>query len=241
LKLQHFLFKKGVFSRRESEKMIREGYVHVNGKIITDHLTTVLPSDFIYLNKKIFEYANRLGLVLFHKPPGVWTNCKLRENQKEVIDFLPQKFKMYSSIGRLDKPSEGLILFTNDGVFANQFLNSNQLHERMYHVWCKHQLTRQNIEQMQMGVLLTDGITQPCKITQINSKCYEFRLHEGKNRQIRRMIEVCNTSVTRLKRWTFSTYKLGNIAVGQWRFISLKRQFLIRCQPLLKKDSSKSF
>ena len=228
MKLQHYLSKRGVFSRRVAEAMIRDGYVLVNGAVEKNHLFQVSEDDHVSFAEKIQAYAQQLGVLLINKPRGVWTNCKIGAQEKEVLDLLPKQYRMYSSVGRLDKDSEGLILFTNDGVFANQFLNSDETHERVYHVWTKHALTNAHQRNLRSGVILTDGITKPCEVAEIKRHCYELRLTEGKNRQIRRMVETCGTHVTRLKRVSFGDYELGGIVSGQYRCQSLTDQFYDR-------------
>ena len=235
MKLQHFLSKQGVFSRRVSETMINDGFVMVNGQVQSNPLHVVGDNDHVMLADKIDDYANQLGVILMHKPRGVWTNCKQGAGEKEVVDILPKKYRHYSSIGRLDKDSEGLILFTNDGVYANQFLNSGDVHERVYHVWIKQSLTYKHQQQLMAGILLDDGRTKPCKVSEIKRGCYEFTLIEGKNRQIRRMVEWCGTYVTRLKRVSFGQHALGGIVAGQYRWISLKKPFIHRAKAFLKR------
>ena len=201
--------------------MIKDGYVMVNGCEVTDSLYAVQESDVVTFSDKINDYANGLGLILFNKPRGVWTNCKVGKNEREVIDLLPKKYRDYSSIGRLDKDSEGLILFTNDGVFANRFLNSDEVHERRYLVWTKQELSDQHLKQLSSGVLLDDGPTLPASVKKVERNCYEFILTEGRNRQIRRMIDVCRTHVIRLKRIQFGDYLLDDLSEGGYAFISL--------------------
>ena len=208
--------------------MVNDGYVLVNGAVQKDHLFFVNDGDHVSFAGKIKGYANSLGVLLIHKPRGIWTNCKHGAQEKEVLDLLPKAYKSYSSIGRLDKDSEGLILFTNDGVFANQFLNSDQIHERVYQVWTKNALSKTQQKQLSSGVMLNDGFTKPCQITEIKRQCYEFRLTEGRNRQIRRMVESTGTYVTRLKRILFGEYKLGGLTPGRYQYFSLKDQFLQR-------------
>jgi len=213
--------------------MIKKSYVLVNGRIEDNPLTIVNDADQITFSKNIHDYANTLGVLLVHKPRGVWTNCKQGSHEKEVVDLLPKKYRSFSSIGRLDKASEGLILFTNDGVFANQFLNSGEAHARVYHVWTQRPLTRSFQHQLSSGVMLSDGLTKPCDVREIKHGCYEFRLFEGKNRQIRRMVETCGTHVTRLKRVSFGEYDLGGIVSGQYWFESLAELFKKRLRRVL--------
>ena len=180
MKLQHFLSKQGVFSRRHSEKMINDGYILINGVVEVDHLFDVSNDDDVTFHPKIKLYAKKLGLVLINKPRGVWTNCKQGNKEKEVMDLLPERFKGYSSIGRLDKDSEGLILFTNHGPFANQFLNAGEEHQRIYSIRTKTLLTHQHLLNLKKGVFLDDGLTKPCDIYQIKNNTYEIVLTEGK-------------------------------------------------------------
>ncbi len=228
MKLQHFLSKKQIFSRRQSVIMIRNGFVKLNGNITNDFLHEVTHSDVISFVPKLKNYAAKLGVLTIHKPRGIWTNCKQGVSEKEVLDLLPKQYSNYASIGRLDKDSEGLILFANDGVFANSFLNAGESHIRTYHVWTKLALTNAQIKKLKAGVLLKDGVTKSCEINVIKPLCYEFKLIEGKNRQIRRMVESCNTYVTRLKRLTFGPYSLGRIVAGQFKFYSLTAHFYER-------------
>ena len=233
MKLHQLLYKQGVFSRRVSDDMIRSGYVLVNQVLIQDPLYMVSSTDVVSLHSNIHDYASKLGVILFNKPRGIFTNCKLNQNQKEIIDLLPKKYQSFASIGRLDKASEGLILLTNDGVFANQFLNHQETHERSYLVWTKSNLTQMQLSMLSKGVQLTDGYTKPCVVRQLKPRLYEFILTEGKNRQIRRMVEVCDTHVTRLKRISFSSYKLGDLLPGQFYFQSLSSVFLDRASAFL--------
>lgn len=221
-----------MFSRRQSEKMINDGYILINGVVEDNHLFDVSNDDNVTFHPKISSYAKQLGIVLINKPRGVWTNCKQGNKEKEVMDLLPKRFKGYSSIGRLDKDSEGLILFTNHGPFANQFLNAGEEHQRIYSIRTKTPLTHQHLLNLKKGVFLDDGLTKPCDIYQIKNNAYEIVLTEGKNRQIRRMIEWCGTYVTFLKRLTFSEYKLGSLKPGEFRFLSLELSFLKKAKSL---------
>ena len=208
--------------------MIKDGYVMVNDCVVTDSLYRVNDSDLVSFADKINDYANKLGVILFNKPRGVWTNCKVGENEEEVVDLLPKKYKDYSSIGRLDKDSQGLILFTNDGAFANRFLNSDEVHERRYLVWTKRELVDQELNQLARGVMLDDGPTLPATVKCVDRNCYEFILTEGKNRQIRRMVEFFGTHVIRLKRTHFGDFSLGSIGEGQFDFQALSAHFFGR-------------
>ena len=200
----------------------------VNDRVVTDSLYMVNDLDLVSFSDKIKNYANSLGVILFNKPRGVWTNCKVGENEQEVVDLLPKKYKNYSSIGRLDKDSQGLILFTNDGAFANRFLNSDEVHERRYLVWTKRELADQELNQLARGVMLDDGPTLPATVKCVDRNCYEFILTEGKNRQIRRMVEFFGTHVIRLKRTHFGDFSLGSIGEGQFDFQALSAHFFGR-------------
>ena len=128
--------------------MIKQGFVYVDGQCIDDSLFILNNDHVVTFSKKINDFADSLGFILFNKPRGIWTNCKQGHNEKEVLDYFQRYTATYSSIGRLDKDSEGLILFTNDGVFANQFLNSGQRHERVYELRTKKHFSTQ-LDQLQ--------------------------------------------------------------------------------------------
>ncbi|MGA0242020.1 MAG: pseudouridine synthase [Candidatus Marinamargulisbacteria bacterium] len=228
MKLQHYLSKRGVFSRRVADAMINAGYVSVNNEITTHSLQMISETDQVSFHPKIKTYAKGLGVIKMNKPRNIWTNCKQGNDQKELVDLLPKKYAHYSSIGRLDKASEGLILLTNDGVFANSFLNSGIPHKRVYYVWTKAPLSMRQQRDLSSGIQLTDGLTLPCKIMEIKKNQYEFHLFEGRNRQIRRMIEWCGTHVTKLKRLAFGDHILGGMVPGQYQFKSLESTFFER-------------
>ena len=232
MKLQHYLSKNHIFSRREADRLISQDFVTVDGVVVNDSLFQIEPDHEVGFSNKIHDYAYSLGVVLVNKPRGVWTNCKQGSGEKEVVDLLPIRFKHYSSVGRLDKDSEGLILFTNDGVFANQFLNSEEVHEREYLVTTKKPLSSKQQTQLENGVFLKDGITKPCRVMELKRGHYRFVLTEGKNRQIRRMVEACNTYVTGLKRVIFGSYRLGAIVPGQYKYQSLRDAFYDRVNQL---------
>lgn len=212
--------------------MVNDGYILVNGLVEDDHLFAVSDNDGVTFHSKIRPYAKQLGVLLINKPRGVWTNCKQGAKEKEILDLLPKRFNGYSSIGRLDKDSEGLILFTNYGPFANQFLNAGEDHVRIYSIRTKIPLTDAQLLNLKKGIFLDEGLTKPCDIYQIKNNLYEISLTEGKNRQIRRMIEWCGTYVTFLKRLTFSDYKLGALKSGEFRFMSLESLFLNNAKSL---------
>lgn len=213
--------------------MIQDGYVLVNARLETNSLYMVQPSDTVSFSKKIHDYANQLGVLLIHKPRGVWTHCKQGDHARQVMDALPKQFHQYASIGRLDKASEGLILFTNDGIFARQFLTNNAVHDRRYLVWTRHELSSNHLQQLSQGMVLSDGLTQPATVAHVQRNCYSFILTEGKNRQIRRMVEAVGSHVIRLKRTHFDSYSLGNIESGGYRHISLRSWFMNRVKGYL--------
>ena len=215
IRLQKAMADKGLCSRREAERHIAAGNVKVNGNIVTELGTKVDPDkDHIQLigQKQTFT------TILFHKPRGIMSNCP-EPGQKEILDLLPDSMQDLSTIGRLDRDSEGLILLTNDGRLARHYLNTDTPHEREYLVWVNQPLTEGQIDRLEGGVQLSGQETKPLTIDIINPKLIKMTMTEGKNRQIRRMLQKVEIRVTRLKRTRFDTHRLGTLKPGEWKKI----------------------
>lgn len=215
-RVQKYLSEKGILSRRKAEEALQKGLIKINGKVVTELGTKIDPQidtvevDASLLNKT-YTYLS------YFKPRGVVTNCP-QEDEKEITDLLPEKFKHLNSIGRLDKASEGLILLTDDGVFANKLLNKGTHYKRVYKVRTNETLSISEIEQLEKGVTILDGVlTKPCIIIPKEPKAYIFEMTEGKNRQIRRMIETTGKWVSHLKRLQFGPLNLNTLKPGEHR------------------------
>tara|TARA_B100001113_G_scaffold353228_1_gene356794 strand:+ start:901 stop:1590 length:690 start_codon:yes stop_codon:yes gene_type:complete len=219
LRIQKYLSQQGIVSRRKAEAFLKKGWILVNGEVVTKVGTQIDPTkDIVCLAEEAQLELKTSITLLIYKPKGVVTNCK-QEGEREVIDLLPGVYRQLSAIGRLDKDSEGLIVFTDNGVLANQFLNSDLSHERVYEVTTAHPVSQDQLTPLSNGVDIGGYMTKPCQITQVSLRRLEMTLTEGKNRQIRRMMHSVGNRVHRLKRVRFGPYRLGNLNPGEYHLV----------------------
>ena len=220
MRLQKYLSQHGIASRRKAEKFIQNGWVSVNGIPVTTTVTFVNPEhDIVELSEAAQREIDTFTVIAFHKPRDIITHSK-QHGETEIIDLLPPNYRHLHPIGRLDKASEGLILLTNHGVFATQFLNTDHPHPRTYMVTLAHPLTPAQHHQLCNGVDIGDVITLPCAVIQHTARRIEMTLYEGKNRQIRRMVQAVGNRVHRLIRTHFGPFALGKLGVGDYRVLS---------------------
>lgn len=227
LRLQKYLSDCGVCSRRRAEELIVEGKIIVNGEPCTKLGTKIDPSkDTVeYLGKKIIPRKKHTYLVL-NKPKGVTCTLSDIHAEETIVEFLPRIPHLYP-IGRLDKDSEGIILVTTDGAFANAVMHPRYTCEKEYLVICIGDVTEKDIENMQKGIILRDDDTGKEKIARIKSASITKKdtgrtylaiiLEEGQKRQIRRMFKTMNFTVQYLKRVRIGEVKLGRLPEGVCR------------------------
>ena len=224
----------GFCSRRAADRLIEEGKVKVNG--ITAGLgLKVLSKDIISVDNKIIPKEVENIYLVFNKPRGITctTDVSIKGNIISYINYPERIFP----IGRLDKPSEGLILMTNDGDIVNKILRSKNQHEKEYIVTVNKKITTAFIQKMSNGIPILDTVTNKCRVRKLNDNTFNIILTQGLNRQIRRMCDYLNYEVKKLKRVRIMNIELKNLETGSYRPISKgefsKLQFLI-------KDSSKT-
>jgi 23S rRNA pseudouridine2604 synthase len=218
VRINKYLTEVGFCSRREADRLIDSGRVTVNGMV------PVLGSR-ISLNDEVCVDGNRISApieehtyIAFNKPIGIVCTTDTKVEKDNIIDFINHPKRIFP-IGRLDKPSEGLILLTSDGDIINKILRARNNHEKEYIVTVDRPITKDFIQKMGSGVPILDTVTRKCFIEQISR--FEFRivLTQGLNRQIRRMCEYFGFEVTRLKRVRIMNITL-DMPVGQWRNLS---------------------
>jgi 16S rRNA U516 pseudouridylate synthase RsuA-like enzyme len=150
-RIQKYLSEKGICSRRKAEEWILNGWISINGLVVRELGTQLDPEfDDVSINSKATD--QRTTTIAYHKPRGIVTNCPL-QGEREVKEFLPKSLQHLSSIGRLDKDSEGLILFTDDGVLAKYYLDSKNPHEREYLVWVHKEIEPEQIQILEDGIV----------------------------------------------------------------------------------------
>jgi len=204
----------GFCSRREADRLIEQGKVTVNGEAAVMGLK-VTSSDSISVNGQIITKEVRNIYLAFNKPVGI-TCTTDRAIKGNIVDYINYPERIFP-IGRLDKPSDGLIFMTNDGDIVNKILRAKNNHEKEYVVRVKQPITPDFIEKMGSGIPILDTVTQKCKVSQIDDFTFNIVLTQGLNRQIRRMCDYLGYEVYNLKRVRIMNIKLGNLKKGQYR------------------------
>ena len=215
-RINKFLSEIGYCSRRAADKLIEQGRVKINGEVPLMG-TKISDGDEVSVNGKVVHRAKKKKMVyiVFNKPRGiVCTTDQLREKDN-IIDYINYPTRIFP-IGRLDKPSEGLIFLTNDGDIVNKILRARNNHEKEYEVYVDKPVTKEFVEHMKNGVPILDTITRKCKVKQTGKKTFKIILTQGLNRQIRRMCEYLGYEVKKLKRVRIMNIKL-DIKVGEYR------------------------
>ena len=216
-RLNKYISETGICSRREADTLIAEGKVTVNGTVAEMGLK-VSDADNITVNGKSLKAKPKRVYIAYNKPVGVTctTEKKIKSNIVSAINYKDRIFP----IGRLDRPSEGLIFLTNEGDIVNKILRAGNNHEKEYIVTVDKEIDQRFVEKMASGIPILDTITKPCKVKQLGKKRFNIILTQGLNRQIRRMCEYLGFEVTKLKRVRIMNVSLNDLAVGQWRFLS---------------------
>lgn len=234
-RLQKILSEMGIASRRASEELILEGRVTVNGQVATLGTKADAAKDHIKLNGKLLLRPEPKVYLMFNKPRGVVTTLRDPEGRPTVKDFLKRvKYRVFP-VGRLDYDSEGLLLLTNDGDFAQSLLHPSKKIFKTYLVKAKGEPDEAKIQKLRKGIKLMEGVTAPAKIKKLqkteNNTWFEMSIHEGKKRQIRRMFKEINHPVLKLTRIKFGALSLGDLKPGGYRFLTaeeiekMKREF----------------
>ncbi len=209
----------GYCSRREADKLIESGKVKING-VVADLGTKVSEKDCIQVaGQTITKKVPDIYLV-FHKPRGIicTTDTQVKDN---IISFLNYPQRIFP-IGRLDRPSEGLIFLTNDGDIVNKILRAHNKHEKEYIVTVNRKITSQFIRKMGNGIPILGTVTKQCEVEQINEQTFRIVLTQGLNRQIRRMCEYLGYEVKKLKRVRIMNIRLEKLKAGQYRHFTQK-------------------
>ena len=224
MRLQKFLAEAGVASRRKCEEIITAGRVTVNGKV-AELGSSVEEGDEVLLDGKAIAPSQKRVVVLLHKPRGVVSTASDPQGRRTVLDLVSDIPLRLYNVGRLDINSEGLLLLTNDGELAYRLTHPKFRVEKTYYAVTDGTLTASEIARLTNGVELDDGMTAPARVANVrptSSGCTSFTItiHEGRNRQIRRMLEAVGHRTLRLKRESFGPLTLGQIAPGTYRMLS---------------------
>jgi 23S rRNA pseudouridine2604 synthase len=216
-RINKYLSEVGYCSRRASDKLIDEGRVRINGQI-PEKGTKVLPGDVVSVDgKTISEPKEDFIYIAFNKPIGIVCTTDTIREKNNIIEFINYPKRIFP-IGRLDKPSEGLIFLTNDGDIVNKILRARNNHEKEYEVTVNKPITNAFIQKMSKGIPILDTVTRECYVKQNGSYTFTIILTQGLNRQIRRMCEFLDYRVTKLKRVRIMNISL-DVPVGKWRYL----------------------
>lgn len=227
IRLQKFMAEAGIASRRKCEEYINQGRVYVNGKMAA--IGTVIDPvfDLVEMDGKRVTVDEKKAVILFNKPRGVISSAADPKGRETVMDYFKNYPLRLYNVGRLDYDSEGLIIMTNDGDIAYKMMHPKFVVEKTYFVICENSLSDDDIKTLTEGVELDDGMTSPSVVeevrkTRTGKTSFFITIHEGRNRQVRRMMEKIGHEVLQLRRVRIGNLKLGSLEEGQWRELSEK-------------------
>ena len=217
-RINKYLSEVGYCSRRAADKLLEEGRITING-VIPELGTKVSDEDLVEVDgKPIREPQESHVYIVFNKPIGIVCTTDSHREKNNIIDFINHPKRIFP-VGRLDKPSEGLIILTSDGDIVNKILRSKNNHEKEYIVRVDKPINPRFLEKMRNGVPILDTVTKKCEVEKIDDMHFRIVLTQGLNRQIRRMCEYLGYEVKKLKRIRIMNLKL-DIPVGKWRDIT---------------------
>ena len=239
IRLQKFLSLCGVASRRKAEELILQGKVKINGKpaILGDKVTD---KDKVFVNgKRIVAPRTKYRYIMLHKPRGFITTMSDEKGRKCVAELVRDVGERVYPVGRLDKDSEGMLIFTNDGEFANKIMHPRNSIYNIYRVTARPAITEEQIEKLETGIEIDGRKTAPAIVHVLvqdkeqNRVVLEMILHEGKNREIRKMCEAVGLEVARLKRTQIGGVKMGMLKQGAWRDLTEKEVKNLLANPIV--------
>lgn len=224
VRLQKFLAESGVASRRKSEELIESGKVKVNGHVASIGDKVNPKKDTVTVNgKKIVKQKENTYIVL-HKPRGFITTMSDEMDRKCVAELIKDVKVRVFPVGRLDRDSEGMLIFTNDGEFANALTHPTKHVPKTYRVTVRPSVSEEQLTALTEGIIIDDRKTAPAEVHIVtkeeNRVVLEIILYEGRNRQIRKMCEEVGLEVARLKRTAIGSIKLGMLKQGAWRHLT---------------------
>lgn len=230
IRLQKYMSECGVASRRKCEELISQGKVKVNGKIVTELGTKINPNkdEVVFNGKNLKHEDNEKVYILLNKPIGYVTTVKDQFSRDTVLDLIKTN-KRVVPVGRLDMYTSGAIILTNDGEFVYKVTHPKHEIDKTYNVTVKGIVTKEDIENLQKGVVIDENYTTKeanARILKIDKEKdisrIEIKIHEGKNRQVRKMCEAINKKVLALHRSKIGNIDVKDLKIGNWRYLTIK-------------------
>lgn len=227
-RLQKYLANAGVASRRKCEELILEGKVEVNGVVVTELGTKVSEKDVVKYNGKVVKPVEEKVYILLNKPIGYVTTAKDQFQRDTVLDLVKTD-KRVVPVGRLDMYTSGALILTNDGEFVNMLTHPKNEVNKTYNVTVKGAISQEELKKLQNGVEIDNSyITKPAKVKILkideekNISRIQITIHEGKNRQVRKMCEAINKKVLALHRSSIANIEVKDLKIGKWRYLTNK-------------------
>jgi pseudouridine synthase len=231
VRLQKYLSECGICSRRAGEKLIEAGRVRVNGLVVTELGTKIMPGrDRVTVGKKPVLPPER-GILLFHKPKGVVSTLDDPQGRDTIAHFLTKHYTSYFPVGRLDMESTGLMVLTNDGEIAERLLHPRYQFKRIYECRVSGKISDKALRRLERGVRLEDGmVSAEVKVLEMgeDSTWLQLTITEGRNRVIRRVMDHLRYPVLKLKRVTYGPFRLRNIKPGEMKKLTLSEYRAVR-------------
>ncbi len=230
IRLQKYMAECGVASRRKCEELISQGKVKVNGKIVTELGTKINPNkdEVVFNGKNLKHEDDEKVYILLNKPIGYVTTVKDQFSRDTVLDLIKTN-KRVVPVGRLDMYTSGAIILTNDGEFVYKVTHPKHEIDKTYNVTVKGIVTKEDIENLQKGVVIDENYTTKeanARILKIDKEKdisrIEIKIHEGKNRQVRKMCEAINKKVLALHRSKIGNIDVKDLKIGNWRYLTIK-------------------
>ena len=244
-RLQKIIAAAGITSRRAAEELILAGRVAVNGQVVTELGSKADPhKDQITLDGQTIKPAEKLYYVLLHKPAGYVTSLKDPQGRQLVTELVKDIGERLFPVGRLDYNSEGLLLLTNDGEWANRLMHPRHQVDKEYHVRVRGKIDPQQIKKLSEGVELEDGPTGASTVRLLkndqSNDWLSVTIREGRNRQVRRMCAAVGLFVVRLRRIRYGNLTLGGLQPGEYRLLSKEEAQALDAPPAPKKRESRA-
>ena len=237
MRINKFLALAGLGSRRKVEEFVTSGKIKVNGKVVKDLSTDIKDTDIVYFGTKPVKVSQNYVYYKLHKPKGYVTTVEDEKERKTVMDLLRGVHTRVYPVGRLDYDTEGLLLFTNDGEITNILTKPSSEVDKTYTVHIEGTISNDEIKKLTSGVNIGGYVTKPCSIIVLFSTDKMTKLQvtisEGKNRQIRKMFETVEKTITLLRRTQIGEIRLGGLSRGEYVALNPKE---IRYLKSLKKD-----
>ena len=215
--LERVLSKAGAGSRTEARRWIGEGRVKVNGRVVKNPDAWVdLERDRVAFDGKPLRKAEQTYLLLY-KPKGYLTTYRDPQGRPTIYDLLPERDRYLFPVGRLDLETSGLLILTNDTAFAERLTNPDYKVPKTYLVKASRPVSDEQLDQLRKGIELRDGPTRPAVVSRVSANKFEITISEGRNRQVRRMVEALDAKVLKLVRVAIGAVRIADLQIGKWR------------------------